>query len=140
MTDKNNMIPKDDDTPVEESTVEASVDEESSEEPLDNAHADIGLVCALAREVGPFLDRCLKVRKYSGGKFTFRGGRCEGVKIAAVEAGMGFARARRATQAMIDAHSPPWVLSIGYAGALQPDMKVGDIVLANFIVDTHGNE
>lgn len=106
----------------------------------DHAHADIGLVCALAREVGPFLDKCLRVRKYTGGNFTFRGGRFEGIRIASVESGMGFARARRATQAMIDAHTPGWVLSIGYSGALKPGMQVGDIVMANSIVDTHGHE
>lgn len=117
---------------------EITPDAETPDE--DNAHADISMVCALAREVTPFLDRCLKVRKYSGGNFTFRGGRFEGIRIATVESGMGFARARKATQALIDAHSPPWVLSVGYSGALQPGMNVGDIVMANSIVDTHGNE
>jgi adenosylhomocysteine nucleosidase len=53
---------------------------------------------------------------------------------------MGFARARRATQALIDAHTPNWVLSVGFSGGLLPEMKVGDLVMANSIVDTHGNE
>eukprot|EP00913_Durusdinium_trenchii_P035298 g33028.t1 len=119
---------------------ETDVSNDTGQPEEDNAHADIGLVCALAREVGPFLDKCLKPRKYTGGNFTFRGARYEGIRIAAVESGMGFVRARKATQALIDAHSPPWVISIGYSGALQPGMKVGDIVLANSIVDTHGNE
>ena len=65
----------------------------------DAAHADIGLVCALAIEVNPLLDRCSRVRKYTGGKFTFRGGRYDDIRIAVVQAGMGFANARRASRA-----------------------------------------
>ena len=104
----------------------------------DAAHADIGLVCALAIEVNPLLDRCSRVRKYTGGKFTFRGGRYDDIRIAVVQAGMGFANARRATRAMLEAHTPPWVISCGFSGALRDGMRVGDIVLANSIVDTHG--
>jgi adenosylhomocysteine nucleosidase len=57
-----------------------------------------------------------------------------------VQSGMGFAKARRATQALIDAHTPDWVLSIGFSGGLLPTMTIGDLVLANSIADTHGNE
>ena len=106
----------------------------------DKAHADIGLVCALAIEVNPLLERCTKVKKYTGGDFVFRGGRYDEIRLAVVQSGMGFAKARRATQALIDAHTPNWVLSVGFSGGLKPEMKIGDLVLANSIVDTHGNE
>ena len=89
----------------------------------DAAHADIGLVCALAIEVNPLLDRCSRVRKYTGGKFTFRGGRYDDIRIAVVQAGMGFANARRATRAMLEAHTPPWVISCGFSGALRDGMR-----------------
>ena len=106
----------------------------------DLAHADIGIVCALSREMGYFLDECNRVRKYSGGKFTFRGGKFGDIRIAIVESGMGFANARRATNALIDAHTPSWVLSCGYSGGIRESMRVGDIVMADAIADTHGNE
>jgi len=113
----------------------------SDEQPsVDLAHADIGFVAALPMEMAPFLERCDRVRKYVGGDFTFRGGRYDGVRIAVVECGMGFPLARRATQALIDAHTPDWVISAGFSGALRPEMKVGDIVAANSIVDAHGQE
>lgn len=107
---------------------------------LDLAHADIGMVAALPIEVAPFMDRCERVRKYRGNGLTFRGGRYDTIKVACVEGGMGFARARTATQAMIDVHSPSWVLSVGFAGALSADLKCGDIVMATSICDTHGQE
>ena len=40
---------------------------------------------------------------------------------------------------LIDAHTPDWVLSVGFSGAL-PGNEIGDLVMANSIVDTHGNE
>ncbi len=40
----------------------------------DTSHADIGIVCALPIEMGAFLARCERVRKYVGSNFVFRGG------------------------------------------------------------------
>jgi adenosylhomocysteine nucleosidase len=108
--------------------------------PHDSAHADVGIVCALAIELGAFLARCDRVKKYKGGEFVFRGGRYDDVRVAIVETGLGFARARRATQALIDAHTPAWVVSAGFSGALRPEMRIGHIVMANSIVSTHGQE
>lgn len=105
----------------------------------DHVHADIGIVCALPIEMAAFLDRCQHVKKYTGGDFQFRGGFYDGIRIAIVEAGMGFARARRAAQALLDGHSPRWLLSCGFAGALRPDVPIGSIVVADSIVDQHGH-
>jgi adenosylhomocysteine nucleosidase len=104
----------------------------------DMSHADIGIVCALPIELGAFLERCQRVRKYVGSNFVFRGGTYDNIRVVVVQSGTGFARARRATQALLDAHSPKWVLSCGFAGALVPSIKVGDIVVADSIVDAHG--
>lgn len=106
----------------------------------DLAHADVGIVCALPIEMGAFLDRCERVRKYTGGEFVFRGGRYDEIRIVVVQSGMGFAKARRATQALIDAHTPSWILSAGFSGSLSPEMKVGQIVMADSIADLHGHE
>ena len=62
----------------------------------DKAHADIGLVCALPMEVQPFLDRCEHLKKYTGGSYVFRGGFLDRIKVAVVQTGVGFARARAA--------------------------------------------
>lgn len=116
-----------------------------SEEPAslpepDLAHADIGIVCALPMELAPFLSRCEKVRNYSGGAFTFRGGRYDKIRIVVAEAGVGFERARRATQALREAHTPKWILACGFCGALRDGVALGDVVVANSIVDVHGQE
>ena len=106
----------------------------------DYARADIGIVSALPLELAAFLSRCDRVRKYTGGNFTFRGGRLDSVRIVVVETGeCSFARTRRATESLIEAHSPDWILSCGFSGALRDDQNIGDIVVANAILDTHGN-
>jgi len=107
---------------------------------LDMAHADIGLVSALKIELAPFLQRCLAPKKYTGGEFTFRGGRYDEARVAIVESGPGFARARRATHALIEAHTPSYVVSCGFSGGLRPELKIGHIVMANAITDTHGHD
>jgi adenosylhomocysteine nucleosidase len=109
----------------------------------DASHADIGIVCALKLELAEYLVKCDRVRKYTGGDFTFRGGFTGvdwDIRVVIVEAGTGAERARRATRALIDAHTPMWVLSAGFSGALHPDLQLGDIVVANSIVDTAGEE
>ena len=103
----------------------------------DLSHADIGIVCALPIELSAFIGRCQKVKTYAGGDFQFRGGFYDGIRIAVVESGMGFARARRATQALLDGHSPRWLLSCGFAGALRPGIPIGSIIVADSIVDQH---
>ena len=58
------------------------------EQPRDLAHADVGIVHATAMEVNPFLNRCERVRKYTGGNFTFRGGLLGSIRIALAQSGM----------------------------------------------------
>ena len=100
-----------------------------------STRAEIGLVCALPLELGDFFGRCSKVKTYTGGHFTFRGGFYKNIRIAMVESGMGPVRAQRATAALLDAHQPRWIVSTGFCGALIPDMRIGQIVVANEITN-----
>lgn len=102
----------------------------------DAARADVGMVSALPLELGEFLRRCERVRHYRGGDFVFRGGLYDGVRVVVVEAGAGSQRAQRAAQALLDAHRPRWLLSCGFAGGLQPHVRVGQIVVADRLLRT----
>jgi adenosylhomocysteine nucleosidase len=108
--------------------------------PPDDAHADIGIVCAVPMELGPFLSRCERQRSYTERNLTFRGGLYDGIRIVVVESGAGMAKAERAAVDLMEVHSPQWMLSCGFAGALQPQLAVGDIVAVNQSVDEHGGE
>lgn len=107
---------------------------------VDTVRADIGLVCALPLELSEFLSRCERVKRYSGGSFAFSGGLYDGIRIAIVESGTGQIRAQRATQALIDAHGPTWIVSTGFAGSLSADIKIGHIVVADHVVGANGEE
>lgn len=106
----------------------------------DLARADIGLVCALPLEIAEFLKRCEHVKSYTGGDFTFRGGIYDGIRIAVVESGTGQSRALRAVQSLDDAHHPKWIISCGFAGALQPGVKIGQMLVPNRFVSPEKTE
>lgn len=106
--------------------------------PRSDAKADVGLVAALGMEVAPFVGRCLPVQHYKGDRFQIRGLLLHDLRLAVVESGPGANLAARATQVLLDGHQPDWILSVGFSGALQPHLKVGDLVVADAIVDREG--
>lgn len=110
------------------------------ESATDTVHADVGIVYATPIELSSLLERCERGRKYLGRRFTFRGARLGEIRIACVQCGMGTDRAREATLALLDGHSPKWIISAGFSGALQPELKVGDITVGNSLVGPDGEE
>lgn len=106
----------------------------------DVSRADVGLVCALAMELNHFFDRCERIRTLQGAGFRLRGGRLKSIRVAAVESGPGAQKAARATRALLDGHRPAWVVACGFAGALRPEIKVGDIVVSSAVCSLQGDE
>lgn len=100
----------------------------------DRARADLGIVAALHLEVSPLLEKCDRLKKYVGGDFTFYGGFLRDIRVACVTAGAGAKRAAAAAHALLDAHAPQWMFSVGFAGGLTDDLRIGDIVVADRIL------
>jgi adenosylhomocysteine nucleosidase len=98
----------------------------------------VGIVAALAIEVGFLTDRLESVRKYaSPGQVVIEGER-GGKIVAVIIAGPGRAAARRATEHLLAGHRPRWVLSVGFGGALNPDLQRNQVILPNEVVDLQG--
>jgi adenosylhomocysteine nucleosidase len=55
--------------------------------------------------------------------------------IVLVRSGVGRQRAEDATLQVIDRFQPSTLVSIGYAGAVQPELNVGDLVIADTIIE-----
>ena len=55
--------------------------------------------------------------------------------IILVRSGVGMQRAKDATLQIIDRFQPRVLISTGYAGAVQPGLNVGDLVIANTIIE-----
>lgn len=100
--------------------------------------ADVGVVAALGIEVGFLTDRLKKVRKYSGPRHKVIEGEAGGKLVALIIGGTGRPAARRATELLIDGHRPRWVISAGFAGALDPSLSRGELVRATEVLDIDG--
>jgi adenosylhomocysteine nucleosidase len=92
----------------------------------------IAFVAALEREVKPLVRNWRIVeRDHQGRRYRF----FEDGQAVLVCAGMGAEAARRATAAVTSFYSPQIVWSIGFAGALDPSLKVGDSLRPQRVID-----
>jgi len=90
------------------------------------------MVAALEREVRPLVKGWRRVeREYLGRGFNF----FESGQAVAVCGGIGAEAARRATEAVIALYMPELVLSVGFAGGLDPALKVGEIFSPSRVID-----
>jgi adenosylhomocysteine nucleosidase len=101
--------------------------------------ADVGVVAALPIEVGPLIERLHDVRRYAGSRHKVVEGEYAGKLIALIVGGTGRKSARRATQILLEGHRPTWVISAGFAGALNPDLVRNSVLLASEVVDQDGS-
>lgn len=87
--------------------------------------ARIAIVAALEREVRPLVRRWRRnEREHDGHRFGF----FENGDTVLVCGGMGAEGARRAAEAVIVLYQPSIVYSVGYAGALDPEVKAGKLI------------
>ncbi len=99
---------------------------------------DVGIVAAMSIEVGFLTDRLSKVRKYSGPSHTVLEGEYGGKIVALIVGGMGRDAARRATDVLLAGHRPRWVLSAGFGGGLNPDLKRNTVVMSTEVLNLEG--
>jgi adenosylhomocysteine nucleosidase len=92
----------------------------------------VGIVAALEREVRPLI-RGWRVseKDHAGRRFRF----FEKDQCVLVCGGIGGEAARRAAEAIAALYAPLQIYSAGFAGALDPKLKVGDALLPHRIVD-----
>jgi len=94
--------------------------------------AKVAIVAALEREVRPLIKQWRPVeREHDGRKYKF----FENERAVLVCGGMGQEAARRATEAIIHLYAPVLVQSAGFAGALDPTLKVGTVLTPICVID-----
>jgi adenosylhomocysteine nucleosidase len=85
----------------------------------------VAIVAALEREVRPLVKGwSVNQKEINGRRFRF----FEKDDFVVVCAGIGAEAARRAAEAVIASYAPAVIYSAGFAGALDPALKVGDVV------------
>jgi adenosylhomocysteine nucleosidase len=93
----------------------------------------IAIIAALEREIRPLVKNWpLTSVHHEGREFTFY----EGDHAVAVCGGIGTEAVRRATEAAIVHYSPDLLMSAGVAGALVPELNVGDTIFPALVIDT----
>ncbi|MGA2232808.1 MAG: hypothetical protein ABSH22_18060 [Tepidisphaeraceae bacterium] len=91
------------------------------------------IVAALEREVQPLIKKWKRVtHQYDGRTFTF----FEQGETSLVCGGIGMQAARRAAEAAVTLYRPALIKSVGFAGALDPSLHVGDLFSPSLILDS----
>jgi adenosylhomocysteine nucleosidase len=92
----------------------------------------LAIVAALEREVSALIKGCRRVQQdYEGRSFIF----FERDDTVAVCGGIGADAARRAAEAVIALYRPTIVQSVGFAGALNAEMRVAEIFTPAVVID-----
>jgi adenosylhomocysteine nucleosidase len=95
----------------------------------------VAFVAALEREVAPLIQKwkCRTLKYESRRHKVFENG--DAVLICG---GIGAGAARRATEAIIRDSDPSRIVSVGFAGALDPALQVGDVIEPGVVIN--GND
>ena len=98
----------------------------------------VGFVFALPIEAAPLKARLKDVVSLRGEGLSVQYGSLGEQRVAVATSGPGRESAARATEALIDAHRPRWLVSAGFAGGLHPDLRRHDILMVDHLVDPRG--
>ena len=100
--------------------------------------ADVGIVAALPIEISDVIDGLKKVRRYQSATVPVIEGEHGGKIVAVATGGPGRRAARHAAEVLISGHRPRWIISAGFAGALNPAFSRNDLVLPDEVLDCEG--
>ncbi len=96
------------------------------------------MVMAMSVEAGYLSDILTRVRRYTAKRHQVIEGELAGKIVALVITGAGRAAARQGAELLIAGHRPRWIVSAGFAGALDPTLARNDLVLPHEVTDLEG--
>ncbi|MDF2521133.1 MAG: adenosylhomocysteine nucleosidase [Clostridia bacterium] len=91
----------------------------------------IGIIGAMKEEKDAILSLMQQVERVEHYGVKFYIGTINNKSCVLSKSGVGKVNAARATQIMIDKFSPEFIINIGSAGALEPSLEIGDIVISD---------
>ncbi len=94
----------------------------------------IGVICAIPQELTHLLDQLDTERRVQIAGTEFACGLIDDVPVVLVGAGMGKVNAALVTSLLVDRFGCSAVLFSGVAGGLDPGLAIGDIVIADRVV------
>lgn len=94
----------------------------------------IGVICAIPQELTHLLDLLDTPRRVQTAGTEFASGLIDGVPVVLAGAGMGKVNAALVTTLLVDRFGCSSVVFSGVAGGLDPGLAIGDIVIADRVV------
>ncbi len=94
----------------------------------------IGIIGAMDIEVEGFKSHMNDVTVEKHSFFEFTKGTIDGVEVVTVMCGIGKVSAAICTQLLIDKYCPSVIINSGVAGGLNPRLNIGDIAVADSVV------
>jgi len=90
----------------------------------------IGIFAALKEEIEPLLPCIATLETSKWGRRSLHQGRIADCQVVAVAGGVGKVKAAACTQFLIDHFSVEALLCTGVAGAINPELRTGDVVIS----------
>lgn len=94
----------------------------------------IGIICALKEELEEVLAFAKNIKIEKVHPFEFIRGTIFGIDCCAVLCGVGKVSSAVCTQTLILKYKPDLILNVGVAGGIGKNISIGDIVIADFVV------
>ncbi|MBN1421608.1 MAG: hypothetical protein JXP34_22740 [Planctomycetes bacterium] len=104
----------------------------------DAPHRPILILFALRTEARRVIEHLAGAETIRTGSLDVTIGQRGQHTVAVAATGVGPARAREVARALVESLSPAAVIAAGFAGALDPGLEAGDLVLATRILDRTG--
>ncbi|MBQ9519845.1 MAG: 5'-methylthioadenosine/adenosylhomocysteine nucleosidase [Firmicutes bacterium] len=94
----------------------------------------IGIICAIEAEIQAVKEYVNVISAKNIAGLDFYMGTMSGQNVVLVRSGMGKVNAAVCTQILIDMYPVDMIINVGIAGAIAPDLKIGDIVISDDLV------
>lgn len=94
----------------------------------------IGIIAAISEEVATIEKLMKDIQIKNIYELTFIEGKIHNKNIVLVQCGVGKVNAARTTQILIDNYELSCIINVGTAGGLKEDIEIGDVVIADKLV------
>ena len=94
----------------------------------------VGIIVAMEEELEQILNITSDIKEKEISGLNFKLGKIEKKNVVLVKCGVGKVNAARVTQILIDEFNVEYVINVGSAGALNPLLNIGDIVIGEKLV------
>lgn len=93
-----------------------------------------GIIVAMQEELEEILKIMQEIEEKEIYEIKFISGKIENTKVVVAKSGVGKVNAARTTQILIDTFKIENVINVGAAGALNPSLNIGDIIIAEKLI------